>query len=247
MTIPELDIVIPAYREGARIAPVLDAFERSVRTRYRVTVCCDEPDDPTLEVLRGRSPDRVRGVLNEGRGAFDAVVTGLGASTAPAVLVYPADDDYNAERIDDMVLALRRGADVVVASRFIPGGRMEGCRWLKAVLVRLGSLALRHVARVPVHDASNGLRLFSRRVIERIPLESEVGFAYSIEYLVKAHRLGWRIAEVPALWFERRHGPSRFRVLGWLPGYLRWVVYAMATTYLRRGPESVPLRDAIAR
>jgi hypothetical protein len=83
--------------------------------------------------------------------------------------------------------------------------------------------------------------LFSRRVIERIAVESDQGFCYSIELLVKAHRLGWRIGEVPAQWFERRHGESRFRVLQWLPAYLRWYRYAFATTLLRRSPETVTL------
>jgi dolichol-phosphate mannosyltransferase len=61
--------------------------------------------------------------------------------------------------------------------------------------------------------------------------------------LVKAHRLGWRIGEVPARWFERQHGASRFRVLKWLPAYLRWFRYAFATTYLRRSPETVAMQS----
>jgi dolichol-phosphate mannosyltransferase len=60
--------------------------------------------------------------------------------------------------------------------------------------------------------------------------------------LVKAHRLGWRIAEVPVRWFERRHGASRFRVLKWLPAYLRWYGYAFATTFLRRPAATVALK-----
>jgi hypothetical protein len=98
------------------------------------------------------------------------------------------------------------------------------------------------VARLPTTDASNGFRMFSRRVVERIPVESEAGFCYSIELLVKAHRLGWRIAEVPVRWFERRHGASRFQVIKWLPAYLRWYGYAFATTFLRRPPHSVMLK-----
>jgi hypothetical protein len=49
---------------------------------------------------------------------------------------------------------------------------------------------------------------------------------------------------VPVSWFERQHGQSRFRVLKWLPAYLRWYVYAFATTLLRRGPASVALRHS---
>ncbi|HET8974079.1 MAG TPA: hypothetical protein VFN63_12425, partial [Pseudolabrys sp.] len=47
------------------------------------------------------------------------------------------------------------------------------------------------------------------------------------ELLVKCHRLRWRIGEVPARWFERAHGASRFQVVKWLPDYLRWYRYAL--------------------
>jgi hypothetical protein len=126
----------------------------------------------------------------------------------------------------------------------MPGGAMVGCPWLKAVLVRTANFTLHHLARIPTRDSSNGFRLFSRRVIDTIAIESTEGFCYSIELLVKAHRLGWRIGEVPTRWFERRAGTSRFRVMKWLPLYLRWYRYAFATTFLRQGPETVPLKAA---
>jgi hypothetical protein len=66
-----------------------------------------------------------------------------------------------------------------------------------------------------------------------------------IELLVKAHRLGWRIGEVPARWLQRAHGASRFQVVKWLPSYLRWYAYAFATTYLRRPATSVPHKNAL--
>jgi hypothetical protein len=156
------------------------------------------------------------------------------------VLVYPADDDYNAPRIDGMVAEVRDGADVVCASRFMPGGCMTGCPLVKRVILRSSALALHHLARLPTHDPSNGLRMFSRRILDRIPIESSEGFTYSIELLVKAHRLGWQIEEVPFEWHERVRGKSRFHVMRWLPAYFRWFRYAFATSYLRRGPETVP-------
>jgi hypothetical protein len=51
---------------------------------------------------------------------------------------------------------------------------------------------------------------------------------------------------VPAQWHERIQGQSRFRVISWLPAYLRWYVYAFATTFLRRSPDSVPMKTAAA-
>lgn len=244
---PELDIVIPVYNEGRHIVATLSLLARSVKTPARVLICYDHAEDDTLPAIR-HSPTAYAGlpvdfVRNTGRGAHGAVMSGFAASKAPFILMYPADDDYNAPLLDGMVAAARGGCDVVCASRFMPGGAMVGCPLIKAVLVRAGNFTLHHLARLPTTDASNGLRLFSRRVIDRIAVESDRGFCYSIELLVKAHRLGWRISEIPAQWFERRHGESRFRVFAWLPSYLRWYLYAFATTLLRRSPDTVVLSD----
>ena len=242
----QLDIVIPVYNEGQNILSTLAALSREVKTPARVLICYDMADDDTLPAVRN-NPDVHRGlavefVRNPGRGAHQAVMAGFAASTAPYVLVYAADDDYNAVILDRMVALAKDGCDIVCASRFMPGGSMVGCPLLKAVLVRSAGFTMYHLARVPTHDASNGFRMFSRRVIDQIAVESDSGFCYSIELLVKCHRLGWRIGEVPAQWFERRHGTSRFRVLHWLPAYLRWYRYAFATTYLARPPQTVAMK-----
>jgi hypothetical protein len=145
-----------------------------------------------------------------------------------------------------MVEKAEAGYDVVCGSRFIRGGCMENCPWLKAILVRTAALFMYYVARVPSHDATNGLRLFSRRLIDHVPIESQVGFAFSIELLVKCHRLGWPIAEVPFSWHERTAGKSRFRTLRWIPAYLHWLNYALATSWLRRGrTTTLPEGDSV--
>jgi hypothetical protein len=76
--------------------------------------------------------------------------------------------------------------------------------------------------------------MFSRRAIRELPIESTVGFTYSLELLVKAHRRGWRVGEVPVVWVERSKGVSRFKVINWLPAYLRWYRYAFQTAIGRR-------------
>jgi dolichol-phosphate mannosyltransferase len=241
----KLDIVIPVYNEGANITAVLDALRSSVSTPFRVLICYDSESDNTLDALKSYSPGtcEMELVQNCGKGAHGAIMSGFSASTAAAVVVYPADDTYNAGILDSMYQQFERGCAIVAASRFIPGGCMERCPWLKAVLVRLCAYTLYHFAGLSTHDASNGFRLFSRQVLEQIEVESTRGFTYSIELVVKAHRLGWKVGEVPARWFERSHGSSRFRVLPWLPAYLRWYFYAFETTYLRRGPKTVLLRN----
>jgi len=244
-----LDIVIPVYNEGENIVSTLRAIAREVKTPHRILICYDREDDDTLPAIDGNraafNPVTIVFVRNRGCGAHGAVLTGFSASEAPFVLVYPADDDYNAGMLDAMVAEAAKGCDIVCASRFMPNGSMVGCPWLKAFLVRAGNFTLHHLARLPTHDASNGFRLFSRRAVEEIAIESQRGFCYSIELLVKCHRLGWRIGEVPARWFQRAHGTSRFQVMKWLPDYLRWYAYAFATTYLMRPADSVPRRHTV--
>ena len=244
---PRLDIVIPVYNEGGVIVPTLTSLRASLKTPFRVLICYDREDDDTLTTIRAH-PDLMTTmdivfVRNAGRGAHGAVLTGFAASQAPQVLMFPADDDYNAGMLDAMVAKAEEGCAIVCASRFMAGGSMVGCPWLKAALVRGANFTLYHLAGLPTHDASNGFRLFSRRVLDTIVIESDRGFCYSIELLVKSHRLGLKIGEVPARWFERQAGQSRFRVLRWLPAYLRWYLYAFATTWLRRPASTVPLRQ----
>lgn len=219
---------------------MLDHLKQHVKTPYRVLICYDHDNDNTLPALDARrGQEALERVKNTGRGAHGAVLSGFQASTSPYVLVFPADDTFNGGIIDRMVDQARAGCAIVCACRFMPGGTMEGCPFLKAFLVRTAAWTLRYIARLPARDATSGFRLFTRRVLEQIPIESTEGFTYSIELLVKSDRLGWKIGEVPALWFERKTGTSRFRVLRWIPAYLRWYFYAFGTHWLRRGPATV--------
>ena len=77
-------------------------------------------------------------------------------------IVYPADDFLNISLINKMYEEFKLGADLVVASRFIKGGSMKGCPLLKSILVRAASFSLFYLSTIPVRDASNGFRLFSK-------------------------------------------------------------------------------------
>ena len=73
---------------------------------------------------------------------------------------------------------------------------MKGCPIIKSILVRLASTTLFMLSSIPVRDASNGFRLFSRKLLNTVNIESEVGFAYSLELLAKCNRLKLKILEL---------------------------------------------------
>ena len=238
-----LEIIIPVYNEGEKINQVFNQFQNQVDTKFRVLVCYDHEDDNTLKGYDPNNYDfEIIQLKNNGIGAHDAVITGLSYSDSDCVIVFPADDIVNQNIIDDMYNKFCDGSEIVVASRFMMGGSMKGCPILKSILVRAASKTLYLFSSIPVKDASNGFRLFSRRILNLVKIESNTGFTYSIELLVKCKRLGWKIGEVPAQWEERTQGNSRFKVIQWAPNYIRWYFYGLSTSWLFKGPETVKMK-----
>ena len=239
----DLDIVVPTYFEGESIIEILDSLQKHVTYSFRVLICYDTEEDDTLPVIKEHTPYPfdIIFVKNTRKGLHGAVVTGFEASTAPAVMMMPADDAWNARIINTMIEHQQKGADIVCPSRFMKGGSTEGYPPLKYMVVRTAAFLLYKMAFIPTHDSTNGFRLFSRRAIDLIPIESTAGGTYSIELLVKCHRLGWAICEIPSRWIERTAGLSKFKLWHWIPHYITWFFYGFKTTYLRA--KDVRLRE----
>ena len=236
-----LEIIMPIYNEGDRVIELLDLFHASVKTQFRVLLCYDFDDDNIFNYkndLKKYSFDTIL-VKNSSTGPCAAVKEGINYGNSDCVIVYPADDFLNINIIDQMYESFKKNNDIVVASRFIKGGSMKRCPLIKSILVRLASAILYLFSSIPVRDASNGFRLFSRRLLNIVKVESKIGFAYSLELLTKCNRLKLQISEIPAQWEERSEGSSRFKILKWLPTYLRWYFYGLGTTWLKKGPKDV--------
>ena len=240
MTVFPLEIIIPVYNEGKNINDVFRLLQKKVKVKFRVLLCYDNDNDNTLDSYdQSHYHFEIIHVKNKSIGAHGAIMTGMNYSKSKSVIIFPADDIINQNIIDKMYEKFLNGCSIVVASRFITGGSMKNCPPLKSFLVRFASKTLFLFSSIPVQDASNGFRLFSRELIELIKIESTVGFTYSIELLVKCERLGLKIGEVPAKWEERTKGDSRFKIMYWAPSYIKWYFYGLATSWLRRGPNTV--------
>jgi len=236
-----LEIVVPVYNEGSKIVKLFESFEKFIKTKFRILVCYDKDDDDVFNFKNEfkKLSFEILFVKNTGRGPCSAIKQGLYFGNSDCVIVYPADDFLNFNIIDIMYSAFEKKNDIVVASRFIKGGSMKGCPLIKSILVRVASSTLYFLSSIPVRDGSNGFRLFSRRLLKIVTIESKVGFAYSLELLVKCNRLKFKIAEVPAQWEERSEGSSRFKVFKWILQYLHWYFYGLATTWLKKDSKDV--------
>jgi glycosyltransferase involved in cell wall biosynthesis len=221
-----LSVVIPVYNEGENVVPTLRGVAEKTRTRpLEVLVVYDFDEDTTVPVVKRLQTELPELRLHRntlGRGVLNAMKSGLRAARAPYVLITMGDGSDNPEDIDPMYQLARQGADVVAGSRYMKGGRQLGGPLLKRTMSRGAGLSLHWLGGVPVHDATSNFRLYSKRLLNQVTIESTGGFELGIELTVKAYRLGLPIAEVPTTWRDRTAGTSRFRLWQWLPRYLKW-------------------------
>lgn len=206
--------------------PTLRGIVGRSRTRpLEVLVVYDFDGDttvPVVEKLHAEIPELRLHKNTIGRGVLNAIKSGLAAAHAPYVLVTMGDGSDDAGDIDAMYELAMAGADVVAGSRYMRGGHQLGGPLLKRTMSRAAGLSLHWVTGIPVHDATSNFRMYSRRLLDKVTIESDGGFELGIELTVKAHLLGMRVAEVPTTWRDRTAGQSRFQLWRWLPRYMRW-------------------------
>ena len=225
MTAPVLSVVMPVFKEGDAVEPVLRALTAAIAEPHEILVVYDFDEDPTVPVIERLAAElpTVRGLRNDlGRGVLNAMKAGLAASSGAYVLISMADGSDEPHVVDSMVELARDGADVVSASRYMRGGRQIGGPPLKRLMSRTAGLTLHWFAGVPTHDPTNNFKLYSRRFLDTVTIESTAGFELALELTVKATIAGRRVAEVPTTWRDRTAGQSNFKLRKWLPHYLHW-------------------------
>lgn len=230
-------VVLPVFNEGANIAAFCRQARAALTPDYELLVCYDFEGDDTLPALAsipsGDKPPTIRLVRNDlGRGVRYAIEAGMRAAAAPVVVVMMADLSDDLSAVEEMVRRVEAGADVVCASRYMRGGRQIGGPLLKRLMSRGAGLTLHWLAGLPTHDPTNSFKAYRAAFLRRTPIQSAAGFSLGLELTVRAHFGGGVVTEVPATWRDRSAGQSRFRLLAWLPQYLRWYFWALRKRWL---------------
>jgi dolichol-phosphate mannosyltransferase len=230
-------LVVPVYNEAENISAFCRKAIRELPPGYEILICHDFEGDNTLSAFQhlpeDKKPPSVRFVLNTlGAGVRYAIESGFRQARAPVIVVSMADvsDDFSC--VEEMVSRVEAGADVVCASRYMPGGRQVGGPRVKAFLSRAAGLSLRRLSGLPTSDPTNSFKAYSREFLRKTRIDSPAGFALALELTVKAHFGGGRVEEVPATWRGRTQGTSRFRLFSWLPVYLRWYLWALKQRWI---------------
>jgi dolichol-phosphate mannosyltransferase len=237
---PPLTIVIPVYNEGANFRALWGELSSGIKTPFTAIVVYDFDEDNTLPVAReiiASGESRIRLLKNAyGRGVTNAIKTGLEAVESGPVLVTMADLSDELTAVDRMYALYQQGYDLVCGSRYMRGGRLIGGPFLKQLMSRVSGVTLHYFRGLPTHDATNAFKLYDAAMVHDLKVESQAGFELGLELTVKAFLNGYRIAEIPSTWRDRTAGTSRFRIMHWLPHYLKWYFFAFQPRRQRSRP-----------
>ncbi len=214
-------VMIPTYNEAENIADLVRAIlALSLDADLSVLVVDDDSPDGTGRIAEtmGRENGRVHVLVRKkrrGRGA--AGLDGFKAALAlEPNLVVEMDGDlsHHPRYIPDLVAAADR-YDVVLGSRFVPGGRDADRSLVRRFITLLVRLFIRRKFRFPVKDVSSGFRCFRREVLEAVDLDDcvSVGPSVVLEVLHKAFLGGFRIGEVPIVFVDRKKGKTKLDLL----------------------------------
>jgi dolichol-phosphate mannosyltransferase len=225
---PRLSVIIPARAEGELISGVLNRLLDAVRMSCEVLVVVDDAEDETVavvEALADKEPQLACLVSSYGPGPANAVRYGMDAARGRVIVVMMADGSDDPAQVDALARLVERGVVVAAASRYMPGGQQVGGPRLQRVLSRAAGRSLHMLARAGTRDATNSFKAYSAAFIAVAGVDSRRGFEIGIELTAKARRLRLPVAELPTIWLGRQAGQSSFRLVSWLPAYLRWYLF----------------------
>ena len=208
-------VVIPTYNERDNVEVIVGRTRAAVPRADVLVVDDNSPDgtgavadalataDPSVHVLHrtdktGLGAAYIAGFRWAADRGYDVVVE------------MDADGSHAPEQLPRLLEALR-GADLVLGSRWVPGGAVENWPVSRKVLSRGGNWYTRMVLGLPLRDATGGYRAYRREVLEALPLDevASQGYCFQVDLAWQAWRLGYTIREVPITFLERERGESK--------------------------------------
>lgn len=209
-------IIVPTYNELENLPLLVEAVFAVVPDVHILVVDDGSPDGTGRLADRLASEDARISVLHrKGKlGLGTAYIAGFRWALErdyPYIFEMDADFSHQPKYLLDLLAAVEGGADLALGTRYIRGGGTEGWGPLRQLISRGGNLYARGVLWLPFHDLTGGFKCFSRRVLETIDLAAvrSEGYAFQIELTYRAHKAGFRIAEVPIVFPDRTRGESK--------------------------------------
>ncbi len=211
---PRLAVVIPAWNERENLEVLLPALREVIAdlgVTAEIVVVDGGSRDGTREAAERRG---ARVVPQQERGYGGALLAGFAASSAPYLVTMDADLSHRPIFLEEF-WRRRDDAELLIASRYVAGGRAE-MGWFRRLLSHVLNRTYSRVLSLSLCDLSSGFRMYRREVLEGLKLQAR-DFDALEEILIRVHAEGWRVLEVPFHYMARGSGRSHARLIkfGW--------------------------------
>lgn len=211
-------VIVPTFNERENLPALLKAI-LALPIKVAVINVDDASPDGTGAIAdewASRHPEQVYTVHRAGKlGLGTAYIAGYKRAFelgARRVITMDADFSHNPKYIPDLVAkADSEPADIVIGSRYVPGGAMLYCPWYRTALSSGANMIARTALGLKAHDTTAGFRLYRREVLESVALDKifSSGYSFLIEMLYLVERQGWRVGEVPIIYEDRMAGQTK--------------------------------------
>ena len=224
-------VILPTYQEASNIEEVLRRVRASVPSAM-VLVVDDNSPDGTADLataigqeLGGIDVIRRRAKLGLGTAYQAGFQVGLERG-CDAVVEMDSDLSHDPAVLPAILRPLCEGADVVIGSRYVPGGEIPNWSWRRRLLSRVGNRYAAAVLGLTVRDTTSGYRSYRTEVLRRLDLGAlrASGYGFQIEMVYKLAGLGCSVVEVPIVFTDRVRGESKMsaRITGEALGLVTW-------------------------
>jgi glycosyltransferase involved in cell wall biosynthesis len=221
---PEYSIVIPAHNEEGNILPFVTRIIKmatSNRLSYEVIAVDDVSSDNTgklLDKLSDKFP-QIRVIHRFSKnGPGNAERAGFAIARGKWIITLDSDLSHRPEEIPDFIAAANKGFDMVIGSRFVSGGSMDGPAF-RLLLSQSCAFAAKLITGYPLHDASSGYRIMRASALQKLNLKSG-WFEIHTEIPIKFHLHGYKVGEIPIQYERRGEGQSKLTIFQSVPKYL---------------------------
>ncbi len=247
-------VIIPTYNERENVASIVGRV-RTATPDVFVLVVDDSSPDGTGDIADAlaEADDHVRVLHRAGKDGLGAAYRdGMRWALAAGydrIVEMDADGSHRPEELHRLLEAVE-SADVVLGSRWVPGGGVENWPASRRFLSRGGSAYSRIMLGIPVRDVTGGYRAFTAEALERIRFSdvSSQGYCFQIDMLRRAYDAGLRIVEVPITFVEREHGASKMTTGIVVEAMVRvtgWGITGLPRRFRRRPAPTPPVEETV--
>ncbi len=209
-------VVIPTYNEADNIERLIEEVTQAVEG-IRVIIVDDNSPDGTSEIVKKiaeKNPDVLLetrpGKLGLGTAYVHGFKRALSIPDVDCVFGMDADFSHSPEYLPDFIEAMKEN-DLVVGSRYLEGISVVNWPIRRLIISYFANTYARIITGLPLRDCTSGFCCYRREALERINLDAvrARGYSFLVEMKYRAHKLGFRIGEVPIIFFERRSGQTK--------------------------------------